>query len=247
MCVGEKMSSATTATVTAASQRQFCIGVELGDDTLVRDLVQRGAANTMLPYKVDGKLTTPMQSALTKGDLVMTMTLLNSRETKTNLAEINMAPPILRSQVTPLLMKRMTDAMDQESIQRLLLTEAEDHQRGGQRRSSAATTRRGGENMVHLSESLAEYLRKTPSSLPAYNKETMKDRCPSQEAATTTSRKGEEVEDDDERSVDHNNTMMMSDDESPTSTTSSSSSSSRTSSSSSSSEDDDTVTTGDEE
>lgn len=128
---------------------QFCIGVELGDDTLVRDLVQQGA-DTMITYSVDGKMTTPMRSALCKGDLSMIIALLNSRKTRVSLADLDKAPRVKKELVTPLLIRRLSGALEDGAADTLL------------QRCAILTSnpnRRMKQKTTPLSDILAEYLK----------------------------------------------------------------------------------------
>lgn len=98
---------------------QFCIGVELGDDSLVRDLVHRGA-DTMVSYGVDGVITTPMHSALSKGDIPMALALLSSRNTKVKLADLDAAPKVKKELITPVLLQRLSMALEDGGREMLL-------------------------------------------------------------------------------------------------------------------------------
>lgn len=90
---------------------QFCIGVERGDVPLVRGLVQRGA-NPMVTYSVDGQMTTPIQSSLRRGDLAMTQALLASKTARVQLSDIQLAPRVDSSLVTPTLIQRLCECLD---------------------------------------------------------------------------------------------------------------------------------------
>jgi hypothetical protein len=92
-------------------QKQFCISVELGDHALVRDLIQRGV-NTGMRYSVDGKTLTPIQSALSRGDVSMSLELLNSRSTKLNYEDLLNAPPLKRREVTPFFVEKLCQHLD---------------------------------------------------------------------------------------------------------------------------------------
>lgn len=135
---------------------QFCIGVELGDETLVRELVMRGA-DTMVSYGVDGVITTPMRTALKKGDMPMVLALLTSRSTKVKLADLDAAPKIKRELVTPMLMDRLTRSLEDGAKETLI-----------KRPSGGA--RRGGIK-VSLSDSLSEHVRKLQEADASAHKE----------------------------------------------------------------------------
>lgn len=148
-----------------ALYEQFCIGVELGDDILVRDLLQRGA-DTMVSYSVDGKLTTPMQSALSKGDMSMTLALLNSPATRVRLADLDLAARVKKEQIHPLLVRRLSVALEEGAAGVLV------------QRPPAPRTRA---QKIALADTVADYLRAEkedrPSSLP-HASPTDKPRCP---------------------------------------------------------------------
>lgn len=127
---------------------QFCIGVELGDDSLVRELIQHGA-NTMVSYGVDGVITTPMHSALSKGDVPMALALLTSKSTKVKLADLDAAPKIKRELATPILIQRLSMALEDGGREMLL-----------QRPGLESSTRRPAK--VALSDCLIEHFRATP-------------------------------------------------------------------------------------
>lgn len=119
--IAGRRGAAAQAAAAASSElyTQFCIGVELGDDVLVRDLVQRGADPTV-SYGVDGVVTTPIQSALAKGDLAMTLALLSSRAVRVRLSDIDSAPKVKRDLVTPILARRLSEALESDARQTLL-------------------------------------------------------------------------------------------------------------------------------
>lgn len=139
---------------------QFCIGVELGDDSLVRNLIQRGA-DTMVSYGVDGVITTPMHSALSKGDIPMTLALLTSRATRVKLADLDAAPKVKRELVTPVLIQRLSTSLEEGAREMLL-----------ERPSANPQSRRPVK--ISLTESLADHFR----SDDLHASPTDKPRCP---------------------------------------------------------------------
>lgn len=179
----------------SALYTQFCIGVELGDDALVRDLVVRGA-DTMVSYGVDGVITTPIHSALSKGDVPMTLALLTSRSTRVRLADLDSAPRIKKELMTPLLVQRLSIALE-DGAKDLLL------------RRTAPTSSRSRAKLS-LSESVADHLRSraglsedsdTSSTLRA--SPTDKPRCPPKELieqidAEPVEMSGDEEEDEED-------------------------------------------------
>lgn len=135
----------------SALYTQFCIGVELGDDALVRDLMVRGADPTV-SYGVDGVITTPMRSALSKGDVPMALALLSSRATRVRLADLDGAARVKRELVTPLLVRRISDALE-DGAQNTLY-----------QRSSAQMPTRGRRNItskLSLADAVAQHVKET--------------------------------------------------------------------------------------
>lgn len=166
---------------------QFCIGVELGDDTLVRDLVQQGA-NTMVSYGVDGKITTPIQSAFKKGDVPMILALLSSPATKVRLTDLDSATKLRRIAVTPILVQRVSNALESPDRETL------------RNREPIFEPKRVMK--ISLSEAVAEHLRN--ESLP-HASPTDRPRCPpSLDSSSQRSIPSSEsvVESDDEDNVD---------------------------------------------
>jgi hypothetical protein len=161
---------------------QFCIGVELGDDNLVKDLVARGA-NTMVSYGVDGVITTPMHSALKRGDVPMVVALLTSRSTRVRLADLDEAPRVKRELMTPVVTQRIANALEDGAREMLLDREI--------------TVVKGKRKPVKVSipESVIEHLKSDPnesSEDEVRASPTDKPRCPPPELLDDTS--DEEIE-----------------------------------------------------
>lgn len=177
---------------------QFCIGVELGDDTLVRDLIMKGA-NTMVSYGVDGVIHTPMQSALSKGDIPMVMALLTSRATKIRLADVDSAPKVKRDIMTLLVTRKMSEALEDGAREMLLQRPPPPQTRSTARQSVK----------VAPSESIAVYVT-AQQSLQPHASPTDRPRCPPGDPAlspTTSSNSdaesaGGQTEDEDEEEDD---------------------------------------------
>ncbi len=174
---------------------QFCIGVELGDDTLVRDLILRGA-NTMVSYGVDGVITTPMHSALSKGDLPMTLALLSSRSTRVRLADLDAAPRVKRDLVTSVLVNRISNALE-DGARETLLQRSITGGGGGTRNRTAK---------LSLSDCVIAHLRTTqqssedsdePQSLPRASS-TDRPRCPPADLLVNSDEEAEEQEEEQE-------------------------------------------------
>lgn len=192
----QRGGDACSSSVKSALYTQFCIGVELGDDTLVRDLVVRGA-DTMVSYGVDGVVTTPIHSALSKGDVPMTLALLTSRSTKVRLADLDAAPRIKRELITPMLVQRLSIALE-DGAKDLLIE-----------RNIPATSR--SRVKLSLSDSVAEHLRSNNLDIspPLRASATDRPRCPPKELLeqidtepTPPSGDEEDEEDDDEMDSD---------------------------------------------
>lgn len=177
---------------------QFCIGVELGDDSLVRELVLRGA-DTMVSYGVDGVITTPMHSALSKGDLSMTLALLSSKSTKVRLADLDTAPKVKRELITPVLVQRLSTALEDGAREMLL-----------QRPAVKTTARRPAK--VALTEYLADHLRNasvsdsedSPPSPPSLLQASPNDRerCPPKELLISEPEETDDEETEEQSSED---------------------------------------------
>lgn len=116
----------------------------------------RGADPTV-SYAVDGVVTTPMKSALSRGDVNMALTLLNSRAVRVHAADLESAPLIRQDLITPQLVKRLSIALVDDG-RRLdnLTTETE-------QQPASSRQRRGGSNrkpeMASLAHAVREYNR----------------------------------------------------------------------------------------
>ncbi len=171
----------------AAPYTQFCIGVELGDDALVRDLIMRGA-NTMVSYGVDGVATTPMHSALVKGNVSMVSALLTSKSTRVKLADLQAAAPVKKTLVTPQLTRRLADALEEGAKQQLLAV-------------GSLSSGRVPRGKVALTDTVVDHLRTNEGQ--QYASASDKPRCPpspdatDDEDTTTTGTDGSETSSED--------------------------------------------------
>lgn len=174
------MPSSSSLSQQRALYTKFCIGVELGDDSLVRDMVTRGQADTMVSYGVDGNITTPMQSALKKGNIPMALALLTSRSTRVRLADIDSAPKIKKDLITPVLLSKVGNALEPGARELLF-----------QREPQPAVSSRVVK--VSLSSTLGEYLRKEdPKEHQQYASPTDRPRCPPGDASLSSSSSDDE-------------------------------------------------------
>lgn len=126
--------------------------VELGDAAAVRRLMNKGA-DPGAPYKMDGVMTTPIRSALSRGDFITAKVLLCSSAVKPTVEDLRSAPIVEQGAISPELARQLAIAIGAE--ERTILLEL--RTRGVLRVVGVA--RQGKNQTVALESVVAEQLR----------------------------------------------------------------------------------------